>query len=201
MNKRQQLKHSAAALTSRRFLVGGLCATMMSFALPMAVEAAGGGNLTDLQEVNQSKKVTGTVVDGAGEPLIGVSVQVKGTQIGAITDFDGKFSIDAPANATLVVSYVGFKTQEVKVGNQSVLAIRLEDDNQLLDEVVVIGYGTMKKRDLTGSITSVKAEDIVRSPASNAMEALQGQVPGLDITRNSGSATSGLSRNLVGICI
>ena len=64
MNKRQQLKHSAAALTSRRFLVGGLCATMMSFALPMAVEAAGWGNLTDLQEVNQSKKVTGTVVDG-----------------------------------------------------------------------------------------------------------------------------------------
>ena len=198
MNKRQQLKHSAAALTSRRFLVGGLCATMMSFALPMAVEAAGGGNLTDLQEVNQSKKVTGTVVDGAGEPLIGVSVQVKGTQIGAITDFDGKFSIDAPANATLVVSYVGFKTQEVKVGNQSVLAIRLEDDNQLLDEVVVIGYGTMKKRDLTGSITSVKAEDIVRSPASNAMEALQGQVPGLDITRNSGSATSGVTINIRG---
>lgn len=198
MNKRQQLKHSAAALTSRRFLVGGLCATMMSFALPMAVEAAGRGNLTDLQEVNQSKKVTGTVVDGAGEPLIGVSVQVKGTQIGAITDFDGKFSIDAPANATLVVSYVGFKTQEVKVGNQSVLAIRLEDDNQLLDEVVVIGYGTMKKRDLTGSITSVKAEDIVRSPASNAMEALQGQVPGLDITRNSGSATSGVTINIRG---
>ena len=138
------------------------------------------------------------MVDGAGEPLIGVSVQVKGTQIGAITDFDGKFSIDAPANATLVVSYVGFKTQEVKVGNQSVLAIRLEDDNQLLDEVVVIGYGTMKKRDLTGSITSVKAEDIVRSPASNAMEALQGQVPGLDITRNSGSATSGVTINIRG---
>lgn len=199
MNKRQQQKCNATMLISRRFLTGGLCAAMMSFALPMAVEAAvGGGNVANLQEVNQTKRVTGTVIDGAGEPLIGVSVQVKGTQIGSITDFDGKFSIDVPANSTLVVSYVGFKTQEVRVGSQSVLTIRLEDENQLLDEVVVIGYGTMKKRDLTGSVTSVKADDIMRSPASNALEAIQGQVPGLDITRNSGSATSGVTINIRG---
>ena len=199
MNKRQQPKLYATALQSRGLLMGGLCAAMVSFAFPALAETPMGGvESADLQEVRQSKKITGTVVDGAGEPLIGVSVQLKDSKVGAITDFDGKFSIDAPANATLVVSYVGFKTQEVNVGNQSVLVIRMEDDNQLLDEVVVIGYGTMKKRDLTGSITSVKADDIVRSPASNAMEALQGQVPGLDITRNSGSATSGVTINIRG---
>lgn len=199
MKKRQHFKHNVAHLASYRLFIGGMCATLMSVTSPIwAKTSCGGGNLVELQKVNQVRKITGTVVDGAGEPLIGVSVQLKNSQVGTITDFDGKFSIEVPTNATLMISYVGFKSQEVKVGNRNVIVIRMEDDNQLLDEVVVIGYGTIKKRDLTGSVTSVKAEDIVRSPASNAMEAIQGQVPGLDIVRNSGSATSGVTINLRG---
>ena len=105
--------------------------------------------------------MTGTVVDGTGEPLIGVSVLVKGTTAGAITDFDGKFSIpNVKAGSTLVVSYIGYATQEIKVGNQTTFNITMEDDNQLLDEVVVIGYGTAKKKDLTGAVSTVKGDGI-----------------------------------------
>jgi len=115
-------------------------------------------------------------------------VQVQGTTTGTITDFDGKFSLNVPTNATLVVSYIGYQTQNIKVGNQRDLKIALKPDNKLLDEVVVIGYGTVKKRDLTGAVSSVKSEDIKMAPVTNAMEALQGKVAGLDITRSSGAA-------------
>jgi TonB-linked SusC/RagA family outer membrane protein len=142
-------------------------------------------------------KITGKVSDASGEPIIGASVIVKGTTNGTITDFDGNFSLNAPAKSTLEISYVGYKTMTVVAGN-SALNVVLKEDTELLDEVVVVGYGVMKKRDLTGSVASVKAADIVKSPASNAMEALQGQVPGLDITRNSGKATSGVTINIRG---
>ena len=136
----------------------------------------------------QGKTVTGTVVDGTGEPLIGVSVLVKGTSAGAVTDLDGKFSIpNVNSESTLVVSYIGFSTQEIKVGNQTVFNITMEDDAQLLDEVVVIGYGTMSKRDLTGSIASVGAEELAAVPVNNVSEALTGKMPGVSITTTEGS--------------
>lgn len=146
----------------------------------------------------QSKTIRGTIVDEAGETLIGVSVLVKNATIGVVTGLDGTFTLDVPANATLVISYVGYKTQEMAVGNQTTIRVTMVPDTQALDEVIVIGYGTVKKRDLTGAVSSVKAADIVKSPASNAMEALQGQIPGLDIVRNSGSATSGVTINIRG---
>ena len=130
--------------------------------------------------------MTGTVLDETGEPLIGVSVQVKGTTTGTITDFDGKFSLSVSANATLIISYIGYQTQNVEVGNQRNLTVQLHPDNQLLDEVVVVGYGTVKKRDLTGAVTSMKNADVVIAPTNNVMEALQGKVAGLDITKTSG---------------
>ena len=130
--------------------------------------------------------------------MIGVSVLVKGTKVGAITDFEGNFKLTAPSGATVIqLTYMGYKAQDVSI-TPGRMTVRMEPDNQLLDEVVVVGYGTVKKRDLTGSISSVKAEDIVKSPASNAMEALQGQVPGMDIVRNSGKATAGVTINIRG---
>lgn len=150
----------------------------------------GGVKSTNSQVVNQTRTVTGTILDETGEPLIGVSVQVKGTTTGTITDFDGKFSLSVPANATLTVSYIGYQTQDIKVGNQRNLTISLKPDNKLLDEVVVIGYGTVKKRDLTGAVSSVKSEELTMTPVANAIEAMQGRVAGLDITRESGKAGS-----------
>ena len=138
------------------------------------------------------------MIDEIGEPLIGVSVQVKGTTTGTVTDFDGKFSLNVPANATLVVSYIGYQTQNIKVGNQRELSITLKPDNKLLDEVVVVGYGTVKKRDLTGAVSSVKSDVIKMTPAVNPMEALQGRVAGLDITKSSGQAGKGVDLQLRG---
>ena len=158
----------------------------------------GGVKSLESQEVQQTRNVSGQVLDENGEPMIGVSVLVKGTKVGAITDFDGNFQLNALAGTKeLQVTYMGYKAQNVKITSGKIV-VKMLPDNQLLDEVVVVGYGTMKKRDLTGSITSIKSEDIVKSPASNAMEALQGQVPGMDIVRNSGKATSGVTINIRG---
>lgn len=143
------------------------------------------------------QKITGTVVDESGQPAIGASVKIKGTGKGTVTDLNGVFKLDAPAGSTLEITYVGYTPQTVKAGSAPVKVVLKEEVSEM-EEVVVIGYGVMKKRDLTGSVASVKSEDIVRSPAANAMEALQGQVPGLDITRNSGSATSGVTINIRG---
>ncbi len=160
----------------------------------------GGVKLTETQQVNQSKTVKGKVVDDNGDPLIGVTVAVKGqTGTGCVTDVDGNFSLSVLSNATLVFSYVGYATVTVKAEGQSNLNITMKSDAQELDEVVAIGYGTMKKRDLTGAVSSVKAEDIVRMPTSNVIEAIQGQVAGLDITRSNGEAGSGVNMNLRGV--
>lgn len=102
----------------------------------------------------QTKKVTGTVTDAEG-PIIGATVRVKGSTVGAVTDIDGNFSIDVPAGATLEISYVGYVTREVKVGNQSVINVVLTQDAESLEEVVVVGYGTMKKSDLSGASVSL----------------------------------------------
>lgn len=135
--------------------------------------------------------VSGTVIASDGEPLPGASVLIKGTTQGASTDIDGKFRLNVTdgASVTLVVKYVGFKTKEVVVNSgQTNVTITLDGDDSVLDEVVVIGYGTVKKRDLTGSVASVKSEDITRVPTHNAVDAIQGKIAGADITRSSGAA-------------
>ena len=132
-----------------------------------------------------AQTATGVVKDKAGEPMIGVNVLVKGTTNGTITDFDGNFTIpDVPSNATLVVSYIGYLTKEVKAGQN--LIVVLEEDNKTLDEVVVIGYGTVKKRDLTGSVASVSSDALVANPVSDVSQALQGKLPGVSITMQDG---------------
>lgn len=135
----------------------------------------------------QEKVITGTIADSFNDPLVGVSVLEKGTTNGVISDVDGNFSIKINQNATLVISYIGMTQQEIKVGNQTTLTIQLKEDTQLLAETVVIGYGSAKKRDLTGSITNVKGEDIANKPVSNPLSALQGKVAGVQVI-NSGRA-------------
>ena len=145
------------------------------------------------------KTVTGTVKDATGEPMIGVSVVVDGTSIGSVTDLDGNFTIQkVPENATLKISYVGYKEQKLQVTGKSSFQIVMDEDNQGLDEVVVIGYGTVKKRDLTGSVASVKQNDIAQVAAPDAMQAMQAKVPGLDLVSGDGQAGSSVSITLRG---
>ena len=134
--------------------------------------------------------IKGTVNDEAGEPIIGATVKVQGTQTGAITDFNGNFSVEAASNATLNISYVGYITQSVSVGGRNNLVITLQEDNTTLNDVVVIGYGVQKKSDLTGAVASVKGEDIKNLSTSDAGAALQGKVTGVQII-NSGSPGGG----------
>lgn len=137
----------------------------------------------------QGKNVTGTVTDPTGEPLIGVSVQVKGAKQGAITDFDGNFKLaNVPEGSTLVFSYIGYVTEEARVGaGNAPLKITLREDAQSLEEVVVIGYGSVKKKDITGSVATVDAEALVAVPVASAVEALQGKLAGVQITTTEGS--------------
>lgn len=129
-------------------------------------------------------KVTGVVADRTGEPLIGANVLVEGTTVGRITDLDGKYTIDAERGQTLIFSFIGFNTQVVKV-NQSVIDITLEEDSKTLNEIVVVGYGVMTRKDVTSSITTVSAEKLNVGVYSDPAQLLQGKVPGLTITQSS----------------
>ena len=137
-----------------------------------------------LAEVTQGQvKVAGQIVDQDGEPLIGATVKVKGAQSGAVTDFDGRFQLNAPSNATLVVSYVGYKDREIAVRGRAQLGtIQLESDSQVLDQLVVVGYGVQKKADLTGSVSIVNADELKRVSHSNISSMLEGKVAGVSIT-------------------
>ena len=151
------------------------------------------------QQTQPQKKIRGNIVDDLNEPVIGVSVVIKGTTRGTTTDVDGNFDIDASSGETLLISYVGFEKQEIRIGNQTSFDIRLKEDNKILDEVVVIGYGTLKKSDLTGSLASVDTKDITTKATSNPVEALQGVVAGVNIQRNSGLAGSGAAVKIRGV--
>ena len=147
----------------------------------------------------QTTTLRGVVMDKSGEPIIGASVTVKGSGNGSITDLDGKFSIpNVGENDVLVISYIGYVTQNIPVGKQNSVLITLKEDAQSLDEVVVVGYGVQKKRDLSGAISSVKSKDITAIPTTNALEALQGKVAGLDLTSTSGKAGAELSFTIRG---
>lgn len=145
--------------------------------------------LVGVSAFSQERTITGTVTDTSGEPLIGVSVSLKGTTSGAITDIDGKYSVKASPNTTLEFSYIGMIKQAIKVANQTTVNVQLKEDSQVLAETVVIGYGTAKKRDLTGSITNIKGDEIANKPVSNPLSALQGKIAGVQVI-NSGQAGS-----------
>ena len=144
----------------------------------------------------QKRTVTGVVSDESGEPVIGASVVEKGTTNGMITNFDGEFKLEVAPDASLVVSYVGYKTYEIAVGNQTHFLVTLEEDSHLLKEVVAIGYGSQTKKELTGSITSVKEEDFNKGIVSNPMGLVQGKVAGLTIIKNGGDDPAQNSYNV-----
>ncbi|RIJ43172.1 TonB-dependent receptor [Pontibacter oryzae] len=139
----------------------------------------------------QEQTVRGTVKDASGTSLPGVAVVVKGTTRGTSTDLNGNFNIAVPANATLVFSYIGFQQQEVAVGNQAAFNITLQTDTKALQEVVVVGYGTQKKSDVTGAVTAVTSEDFVKGQNTTPEQLIQGKVAGVQITTNGGAPGSG----------
>ena len=151
---------------------------------PVTFEIVGKQIILKLPRTTQSgqtKKITGTIKDENGEAVIGANVSVKGTTTGTITDIDGNFSLEAQQGATLLISYIGYETQEITVGSQSVYSIRLSEDSQALDEVVVIGYGTQNRQAITGSITKADIDTYRDVPTNNIMETIKGSVPGLNV--------------------
>lgn len=148
----------------------------------------------------KNKHVSGIVKSADGESIIGANVKVTGTTIGCITDLDGNFSLEVPDNASLTISYIGFKTQEVQVKGKSVLNIVLKEDTEILEEVVVVGYGTQKKVDLTGAVASVKMDDILGNrPVGTTSQVLEGAIPGLQISRNNGKPGVSMNLNIRGV--
>ena len=153
----------------------------------------------DAQNVQQAtKKITGTVVDAQGA-VIGASVVEKGTTNGTVTDFDGNFSLNVNPGATIVISFIGYETQEIKVGNQDNFSITMKDDNAQLDEVVVVGYGVQKKKLVTGATVQVKGEEIAKLNTTNALEAMQSSTPGVQITQSSTQPGKGYKVYIRGI--
>ena len=144
-------------------------------------------------DMNQQKRtVTGTVTDDSGEPIIGANIVEKGTTNGIITDLNGSFTLSVNNDAVLRVSYIGYVTQEIAVGNQSRLSITLQEDTQTLDEVVVVGYGTMRKSDLTGAIVSLSNEKFKNLPQSSTKTILQGKAAGVNITSTRGDGETSI---------
>ena len=149
--------------------------------------------------VLNAQTVTGTVISGSdNEPLIGASVMVQGTKIGAVTDLDGNFTIEAKEGQTLEVSYLGFVSQKIKV-KESVIHVSLQEDKHSLDEVVVVGYGVQKKKLLTGATTQVKGDDIAKMNTTSPLQALQGQTAGVNITTTSGQPGASMKVNIRGL--
>lgn len=143
-------------------------------------------SMLSLIALAQNLTVTGHVKDVTGEPIIGANVKVEGTVTGTITDFDGNFNLQAPANGKLQVSFIGYVSQTIAINNQRTINVALKEDATDLEEIVVIGYGTVKKKDLTGSVASVGAKDLVANPVANVAQALQGHLPGVTVTSQDG---------------
>jgi TonB-linked SusC/RagA family outer membrane protein len=154
---------------------------------------------SSVQAVQQStKKITGTISDSQGA-VIGASIVEKGTSNGTVTDFDGSFTLNVKPNATLVISYIGYTTQEIAVGNRSEFNITLQEDNTSLDEVVVVGYGTMKKSDISGSVASVNTSDMLKRTPTNIAQGLQGAAPGVMVTMQDGAPDANAAVRIRGV--
>ncbi|MGM9756448.1 MAG: SusC/RagA family TonB-linked outer membrane protein [Parabacteroides sp.] len=162
------------------------CLLLSAFSVSGALAAPVTTGDANAMVVQQGKKVTGVVVDATGEPVIGANVVVKGTTNGTITDFDGNYTIEGvSASDVLVFSYIGYLSQEITVGNQAAINVTLSEDSQALDEVVVVGYGVMRKSDVTGSIGVAKGDELTKNQNFSALDNLRGKVSGVNIFSNS----------------
>ena len=185
MIEKKEVQHFI--LTKRVFAGAGL--VLLTSLSGYANTMTGNSNEPAIQSVlQQTKNVTGIVKDALGDPIIGVNVVVKGTTIGTVTDMNGAYSLQADANATLVISYIGYKTQEIPVKGQTAINITLSEDSEALDEVVVVGYGTQKKVNLTGSVSSVNfADQALSRPITDVSSALAGLSSGVTVRQLSGN--------------
>ena len=162
------------------------CLLLSAFSVSGALAAPVTTGDANAMVVQQGKKVTGVVVDATGEPVIGANVVVKGTTNGTITDFDGNYTIEGvSASDVLVFSYIGYLSQEITIGNQAAINVTLSEDSQALEEVVVVGYGVMRKSDVTGSIGVAKGDDLTKNQNFSALDNLRGKVSGVNIFSNS----------------
>ncbi|MDE6415719.1 MAG: carboxypeptidase-like regulatory domain-containing protein [Duncaniella sp.] len=141
----------------------------------------------------QNITVKGTVSDESGEPLMGATVMVKGTNNGVATDLDGNYSISAPSKGTLVFSYIGYDNLEMPVNGRSTIDVVMQSNSMMLDEVVAIGYGTVRKKDLTGAVSSVSGSELAKVPVVSAAQALQGKAAGINIVQQSGAPGAGVN--------
>lgn len=156
------------------------------FSIPVEAFAVSGSEASSVSVVQQQGTVKGTVIDETGEPVIGANVKVVGTTIGAITDLDGRFTLNVPAGGKIEVSFIGYVTQVVAIPASKIVNVTLVEDSKLLDEVVVVGYGTQRVKDLTGAATQIRMDDIPDSPGTSIIDALSGQVVGLSVTQSDG---------------
>ena len=155
--------------------------------------------VNNLSKGQSIKKITGVITDDKGEPIVGANVIEKGSTNGTVTNVDGNFTIDVSEGSILLISYIGYDTYEMKVTAKTSYNIVLKEDSEALDEVVVVGYGTMKKKELTGSVSSLKAGDIVKVASNSFTNAIQGKIPGVQITQSSGAPGAGGSVRIRGI--
>lgn len=172
-----------------------LCMSGLLWGNFVPVEAAPATGIETLQQVNAIK---GQVVDSTGEPLIGVNVSIKGTGKGTITDMDGAFTMDANIGDKLVFSYIGYETQELTLKDRNTIKVELREDTETLEEVVVIGYGTTRKKDITGSVASVKADELNVVSSSSVSQMLQGKVTGMSAIQSSAQPGASMSVNIRG---
>lgn len=186
-------------LFSRAFVKVSACVVLSVGCLPMATYAESVGAPV-VETVLQQKAISGKVVDSKGESIIGANIMEKGTTNGTITDFDGNFNLNVAANAVLQISYIGYKTQEIPVSQLKAGAvITLKEDTEVMDEVVVIGYGTQRKGDVTSAISSVKAEDFTAGKVGDAADLIKGKVAGLSIAKGSGDPNATSTIRLRGV--
>ena len=174
----------------RNYCLSLVLLALLGMSVPYSVVAA--DNALSSQSTQQAKTITGKVVDVAGEPIIGASVLVKGSSTGSVTDIDGKFSVEAPVGSTLVVSFVGYATEEVKVGTASDYTVTLKDDTQSLSEVVVTAMGIKKEKKALGySVSDINSKELMKNKQTNVVNSLAGKIPGVNITQAGGAAGAG----------
>ena len=147
----------------------------------------------------QAQKVSGVVKDSSGEPVMGATVRVDGTNTGTVTDADGRYSIEASSGSTISISYIGFNTKQVRLSGESTVNVVLEEDNTGLDELVVVGYGVQKKKLVTGATVQVSGESLAKLNTTNALEAMQSSSPGVQITQSSAQPGKGYKVYIRGI--
>ena len=152
-----------------------------------------GDLLFSVSVLAQSNLITGKVIDNASEPIIGASIQSSVVGKGTISNMNGDFSIEVPVGTELTISFLGYRTQKIKVSDMRSLVIKLLEDTQALDEVVVVGYGVQKKESLTGAISNIKNDEIIKTKATSLAQSLEGKVSGLKIRQNDGEPGQFLS--------